>query len=428
MEDVIVVGGGMAGLVAARDHSETGRRVRLLEARDRFGGRAWAAPFAGSGRLVELGGAWFDMNLQQPLRDEIERYGIRVNAATDYATTRWYTGGQLRGGLPVPAVDGADLERIVVALNQAGERYAAASAAERAAGDESVADWLARLEPTPATRDFVYGWCGLMSGAPMDVTPVNGMLGLIAETGSAYALYSDLAHVFADGTNALTDALAADLGGLAMRERPVLEITQDDEGVTVRTADEEPLRSSICVLAVPVNTVPSIRFDPPLPDERREPLVRGHSCRVTKVWMLATGVPERMLGAGWETPLHWLAAQAPAVPTEHGDAQLVVGFAVEGALDAGDLPAVQRALRVYAPEARVLDADAHDWNADPWARGAWGAPPVGWESGGVSDRIAAPHGRVLMAGSDVSDEFGGWIAGAVASGRAAARQALARLG
>ena len=45
--------------------------------------------------------------------------------------------------------------------------------------------------------------------------------------------------------------------------------------------------------------------------------------------MLATGVPDAMLAAGWGTPLHWLAAQKPAVQTEHGEAQLVVGFAVD---------------------------------------------------------------------------------------------------
>jgi monoamine oxidase len=39
--DVLVIGGGFAGLVAARDLRERGRNVILLEARDRLGGRTW---------------------------------------------------------------------------------------------------------------------------------------------------------------------------------------------------------------------------------------------------------------------------------------------------------------------------------------------------------------------------------------------------
>jgi monoamine oxidase len=41
--------------------------------------------------------------------------------------------------------------------------------------------------------------------------------------------------------------------------------------------------------------------------------------------------------------------------------------------------------------------------------------------------IAAPHGRILMAGSDVAPRFAGWIAGAIASGREAAREMGQRL-
>jgi len=39
--DVVVIGAGFAGIAAARDLAEAGRRVVVMEARDRIGGRTW---------------------------------------------------------------------------------------------------------------------------------------------------------------------------------------------------------------------------------------------------------------------------------------------------------------------------------------------------------------------------------------------------
>lgn len=423
VDDVIVVGGGVAGLVAARDLAAAGRRVRLLEARDRFGGRAWAAPFAGDGPLVEMGGGWFDADLQRPLRDEVDRYNIGVADAEPYRAPRWFTGGERRAGLPVPVADGGDLERVVVAINEAGRRYAEADAAQRAAADVSIAAWLDGLAPTAATRDFIYGWCGLMCGTAMDVAPVSALLGLVAEGGGVWSMATHLKHVFADGTNALTRALAADVGCPADLGRAVVAIDQGDGGVTVRTRDGAALEASFCVLAVPINVMGSIAVRPGWTKPRAGALATGHPCRPTKMWMSVEGVPGGLVGAGWGTPLHWLTDSGAS----YGDGRLVVAFALEGALDPADVDAWEAALRVYAPEARVRAIDTYNWNADPYSNGAWVAAPAGWESGGVLDALAAPHGRILMAGSDVAAEHSGWIAGAVASGRATARQALSLL-
>jgi monoamine oxidase len=417
-DDVIVVGGGLAGLVAARELRRAGRKVRLLEARERFGGRAWAAPFAGDGRLVELGGGWFDTSLQRALGAEADRYGVRVVPAPAFGCTRWFTGGVLRSGFPVPPRAGGDLERVLVRINASGRAWTRENSEE-----VSVAEWLEQLKPDPATRDFVYGWCGLMAGADMDVTPVSALLGLVAEAGTAYALFTDLAEVFADGTNALSEAIAADLDCPAELGRPVVAVSQDSGGVTVRIADGASLPAALCVLAVPVNVLPDIALDPPLDPVVGHALAAGHACRVTKLWMLATGVPERMLAAGWGTPLHWLAVQGPPRAARHGDAQLVVGFAIDGALDVADGRAVEAALRAYAPDARVLATHSHDWKADRWARGGWLNAPVGWATRGVLDRLAEPHGRVMFAGSDVAPDHAGWMAGAIASGHAQARAA-----
>ncbi|WP_238297462.1 FAD-dependent oxidoreductase, partial [Methylobacterium soli] len=51
--DAIVVGAGFAGAVAARELAAQGRRVLVLEARDRIGGRTMVGTFMG--RRIELG-------------------------------------------------------------------------------------------------------------------------------------------------------------------------------------------------------------------------------------------------------------------------------------------------------------------------------------------------------------------------------------
>src|ERR1700752_669696 len=53
--DVIVIGAGAAGLCAARRLSQAGRRVVVVEARDRIGGRIWTVPDPTFPLPVEMG-------------------------------------------------------------------------------------------------------------------------------------------------------------------------------------------------------------------------------------------------------------------------------------------------------------------------------------------------------------------------------------
>src|SRR5689334_16545693 len=75
--DVIVVGAGAAGLVAARELTAAGLAVRVLEARDRVGGRAWTDRQT-LGLPIDRGCAWLHSADRNPWTEYARRQGFRL--------------------------------------------------------------------------------------------------------------------------------------------------------------------------------------------------------------------------------------------------------------------------------------------------------------------------------------------------------------
>ena len=88
--DVVVVGAGFAGLVAARDLRHAGHEVTVIEARNRIGGRTWTDDHLG----LSLGMGGAHVHWSQPyIWAEITRYaqgGERVTAAGSLSTRRTF--------------------------------------------------------------------------------------------------------------------------------------------------------------------------------------------------------------------------------------------------------------------------------------------------------------------------------------------------
>src|ERR1700690_4275942 len=73
--DVVVVGAGFAGMMAARSLIRSGRKVVVLEARNRVGGRVKPANLAG--HAIDGGGMWVGPT-QTRLMETIKEYGLHT--------------------------------------------------------------------------------------------------------------------------------------------------------------------------------------------------------------------------------------------------------------------------------------------------------------------------------------------------------------
>lgn len=74
--DVVVVGAGLSGLQAAVDMQKAGLSVKVLEARDRVGGKALSMSVQGS--ICDVGAAWINDTNQSKMLALAKRYSLRL--------------------------------------------------------------------------------------------------------------------------------------------------------------------------------------------------------------------------------------------------------------------------------------------------------------------------------------------------------------
>jgi len=425
--DVVVIGGGFAGLVAARDLHDAGRSVVVLEARDRLGGRTWYREIPGTGVMAEYGGTWFFPEVHTALAAEIERSGVRLNEPTRAASVAWLVEGVLRTGdagsrhitealATMPSIDDA-VDRVRERIATADEGPLDLSSFDDL--DVPVSTWLARHEVPADPAAFVQAFAAAMGGGdPRHLS----MLGLVLDAAQGDYRFDDvlgdLGVSFADGTAAMVDSIASQADADVRLHSPVVRVRSSADAVSVDIAAGGEVRARAAIVALPLHVWVDVAFDPPLGEVKRRAAVSGHAGASTKVLAITDGAPAGMLGVGWPAAL-----QAVIVGHEVPGGRLVTGFSGTRAIKADDRGAVERAMQAYMPGARVLVADGHDWITDTYSKSTWFAAKQGWYADLPSAR-ASIEGRVAFAGSDIASEGAGWIEGAVRSGSAAAADVL----
>lgn len=103
--DTLIVGGGLAGLALAEGLARAGIGFRLVEARDRFGGRILTKTHGAGG--FDMGPAWFWPG--QPRMDAlVQRLGLRrFEQFSDGAALQEDERGALRQGYGIASMRGS---------------------------------------------------------------------------------------------------------------------------------------------------------------------------------------------------------------------------------------------------------------------------------------------------------------------------------
>jgi pseudooxynicotine oxidase len=421
---VIVIGGGFAGVTAAREAALRGCSVALLEGRERLGGRTWTAPW--DGKSIEYGGAWVHWH-QPHTFSEITRAGLGVKLGDEGQRAGWYVDGQRRAATikERDAIAQRGWDRFVDGVEEAlplPHDPLHALAKLKRFDRLTIAQRLDQLELDREEYEVLAAELESLANAPLDQAGAVSVLRWHALSGYSLALTQATGGrvTIVGGTRALLHAIASVAAFEQHLGVAVAAVSQGADSVEVHTRDGGTFQARVAVVAVPVNALGAITFSPALSEGKLGAIATGQSSRGIKIFIHARGeaVLTNSVRAGH--PFGYLASD---VLFEDGTQQLI-GFGPDASVcDVDDLGWVQRSLGDLLPDYEVIEATAHDWLADQFSRGTWAIHRPGWYEHHHA-AMQLPEGKVVFAGSDIANGWSGFIDGAIESGlRAGARAA-----
>jgi len=426
--DVIIIGAGIAGLGAATALAAKGKRVLMLEARDRVGGRILTEHCPGWPSPVELG-AEFIHGGNAALTTALRRAGLARQPAPE---NHWL----VRDGLRAAAPDA--FARIDAAMRKIGPRTRA-----------SFATWLRRhgraisAPDQELVKSFVEGF----EGAPIGLMSAHSMYQ------AAVAGEGTQERPGAGGYGKLVQEMASRLPDRLVEIRlqtRVSSVRWKHGRVSVRSGRKSVGSAGSAIVTLPLGVLKlasaqgGVDFSPPLKSRARllSRLESGHTVRLVlrlraDAWKRGP-IPAELRarsGQGFGFlhstqkyfPVWWSLAPDPVLVAWMGGpaAKSVAGVAPKK-LVALALDSLAQLLRVErkALAGLVQDYRVHDWTADPSTRGSYSFSVAGEEDAPL--RLSAPVGGTLFfAGEATADPVEmGTVHGALASGQRAAREYL----
>ncbi|MEU3352368.1 NAD(P)/FAD-dependent oxidoreductase [Streptomyces sp. NPDC037389] len=422
--DFIVIGAGFAGVTAARELRARGKKVTILEARSRVGGRTWTDTFAG--QQVEMGGTWVEPT-QPNIARELKRYsiGLEEEDPLDRMLLPTPNGPKVFTPAEGNAAMGPLFEKLFEGSKQYFERpFQPLYRADllQKLDKLSLRDRLNELKLSPADEMLINGQTAIYSGGASS----EGALTMLAQWWSMAGWnnegWSDTQRYrMKPGTVGMLSAMINESKPTIVFNAPVASVAESGNRVHVTTRAGKTYSAKGVVVAVPVNVWHTIKFTPGLPAAHTAAASQGIGVKhALKIWIHAREGQGRFYGQAAEggSPIPMFI---PYKKTAEG--QLYVGFSVDPKLDPTNTAQVKDAVKKLGADLDIIGLRAQNWGADEFSRGGWAFRKPGQLTSLYPDVLNQATNRITFASGDIAEGWTGFIDGAIESGMRAAQLA-----
>ncbi|XP_070461943.1 amine oxidase [flavin-containing] A [Equus przewalskii] len=452
MFDVVVIGGGISGLSAAKLLAEHETNVLVLEARDRVGGRTYTVRNKHV-NYVDVGGAYVGPTQNRILRLSkelgLETYKVNVNERlVQYVKGKSYP---FRGAFPPVwnPIAYLDYNNLWRTMDNMGKEIPADAPWEAPHAEEwdkmTMKDLIDKICWTKTARQFASLFVNInVTSEPHQVSAL-WFLWYVKQCGGTTRIFSitngGQERKFVGGSGQVSERIMELLGDRVKLEHPVTYVDQSGDNIIVETLNHEHFECKYVISAIPPALTAKIHFKPELPSERNQLIQRLPMGAIIKCMMYYKEAFWKkkdycgsMIIEDEEAPISITLDDSKP----DGSLPAIMGFILARKADRlAKLHKEMRKKKICELYAKVLGSqealqpvhyEEKNWCEEQYSGGCYTAyfpPGIMTQYGRV---IRQPVGRIYFAGTETATRWSGYMEGAVEAGERAAREILNALG
>lgn len=444
--DVIVVGAGFAGITAAKLLVEAGKKVVVLEARNRIGGRTHTEDVL-PGLTLDVGGQWVgptQLRVMRAIRDHkiplFPTFNSGENIFENRGKLAQYTG-------TIPTMNPLALADLGLAMSRLDKLALTVDLQNpwstpdaRILDSQTLATWVEKNTYTDTARQTLWTALQMIFATEPSRLSLLYSLFIIKSCQGLDILFGVEGGAqqdrFTQGTHSLLSKFSKSFEKSIVLNSPVRAIEQRTQVIVAR-GENFSVTGKKLILAIPPTLCQKIDFSPQLDVDRQQlcqTMPMGSVIKVLCVYPSPFWRNRKL--SGQAVSLYGDVFSTFDNSTPNRSEGVLVAFVV------GRQAEEMRRLRPEVRQAKVLEAlkvfygeevtkpshySEHTWSTEVWTQGCFfGVMPPGVMTS-VGAALWRPQGHIHFAGTETAREWNGYIEGAMESGERAGNEVLQSL-